>query len=48
MGDKAYDAICGMGFPRCIVVGVSSMRAVWNYGVKVSRLSIDQVKLLGI
>ena len=47
MGDRTYDAIYSMGFPRCISVGAACMGSVWNDGVKVSKLCIDQIKLLG-
>ena len=46
VGDNTYDAICGMGFPWCILVGGSCMGIIWNDGVEVSRLCINEVKLL--
>ena len=45
--DRAYDSICSMGCPRCIPVGCAYTGSIWNDGVKVSRLCIDQIKLLG-
>ena len=47
VGDRAYDAICSMGCPWCIPVGGACIGSVWNDNVKVSRLCIDQIKLLG-
>ena len=47
VGDKTYDAICGMGCPWCILVGGSCMGSIWNDSVKASRLCIDQIKVLG-
>ena len=47
VGDRTYDAIYGMGCPRCIPVGGSCTGSVWNDSVKVSRLCIDQITLLG-
>ena len=47
LGDQACDAICSMGCPRCIPIGSTQTRSIWNDGVKVSRVCIDQVKLLG-
>ena len=47
VGEKTYDAICGMGCPRCIPIGGAYMGSIWNGSVKVSRLCIDQIKLLG-
>ena len=35
-----------MGCPWCIPVGGACMGSVWNDNVKVSRLCIDQIKLL--
>ena len=46
LGDQAYDAIYSMGCPRCIPVGGSHAGSIWNDYVKVSKLCIDQVKLL--
>ena len=48
MGDRAYDAICGMGCPLHILVGVSCTGSVWNDGVEVSRLCVNEVKLFGL
>ena len=48
LGDRTYDAIHSMGCPRHIVVRVTSTVSVEKDGVHVSRLSIDQVKLLGL
>ena len=45
--DRTYDAICSMGCPRCILVGGACMGGIWNDGVKVSKLCIDKIKLLG-
>ena len=45
--DKTYDGICKMACPRCIPVGGACIGSVWNDNVKVSRLCIDQIKLLG-
>ena len=45
--DRTYDAIYSMGFPRCISVGGAHTRSIWNDSVKVSRLCIDKIKLLG-
>ena len=47
VGDRTYDAICGMGCPRCIPVGGAYIGSIWNDGVKLSRLCIGQIKLLG-
>ena len=47
MGDKAYNSIHYMRFTWWIMVEGVSMRGILNYGIKVSKLSIDQVKLLG-
>ena len=46
LGDRSYDAICSMGCPRCIAIRGSCARSVWDDGVQVSRMSIDEVKLL--
>ena len=48
MGDRAYDDIGDMGFPWRIPVGGACMGSVWNDGVKVSRLCVNEVKLLGL
>ena len=45
--DRTYDAIYNMGCPRCILVGGSHMGSISNDDVKVSRLCIDPIKLLG-
>ena len=45
--DRAYDAICSMGCPQCISVAGTQKGSIWNDGVEVSILSVDQVKLLG-
>ena len=47
VGDRTYDSICSMGFPRCIPVGSARTGSIWNDGVKVSRLCIDKIKLIG-
>ena len=47
VGDKIYDAIYGMGCPRCISPGGAYTGSVCNDSVKVSRLCIDHIKLLG-
>ena len=47
VGDITYDAICDMGFPQCILIGGAFMGSIWNDSVKVSRICIDQIKLLG-
>ena len=47
LGDRAYDAICSMRCPQCILVGGSWIGSIWNDGVEVSILCVDQVKLLG-
>ena len=48
VGDRTYDSICGMGCPWCIPVGGACMGSVWNDGVEVSRLCVNEVKLLGL
>ena len=48
VGNRAYDAICGMRFPRCIAVGGAYMGSIWNDGVEVFKLYINEVKLLGL
>ena len=45
--DITYDAICNMGCPGCIPVESAHRGSVWNDGGKVSRLCIDQIKMLG-
>ena len=45
--DRTYNAIRSMGCPRCIPIGSACTGSVWNDSVKVSRLCIDQIKLLG-
>ena len=45
--DRTYDAVCSMGCPWCIPIGSAFMGNIWNDNVKVSRLCIDQIKLLG-
>ena len=47
VGDRTYDSIYGMGCPWCILIGGACTGSVWNDGVKVSRLCIDHIKLLG-
>ena len=47
VGDRAYDSIYSMGFPRCIPVGGSHMGSIQNDNVKVPRLCINQIELLG-
>ena len=46
LGNRSYDAIYSMGCPRCIAVRGACVGSVWHDGVEVSRLSIDEVKLL--
>ena len=48
VGDRTYDAIYGMGCTQFVLVGGSYMRSIWNDSVKVSRLCVDEVKLLGL
>ena len=38
VGNRAYDTICSMGCPRCILVGGACTRSIWNDNVKVPRL----------
>ena len=45
--DRTYDAICSMGCPQCIPIGGACTGSIWNDGVNVFRLCIDQIKLLG-
>ena len=47
LGDQACDAICSMGYPQCIPVGGTHAGSIWNDGVKVSRLCIEHIKLMG-
>ena len=47
VGDRTYDTICSMGCPRCIPVIGACMGTIWNESVKVSRLCIAKIKLLG-
>ena len=47
VGDRTYDSIYGMGCSWCIPIGGFYMQSVWNDSVKVSRLCIDHIKLLG-
>ena len=47
VGDRTYDAICGMGCSRCVPVGGACIGRIWNDSVKVSILCIDHIKLLG-
>ena len=47
LGEWSYDAICSMGWPWCVAVRGSCTGSIWDDGIQVSRLSIDQVKLLG-
>ena len=42
------DAICYVGCPRCIAVRGTWTGSVWDDGIQVSRLGIDEVKLLGL
>ena len=46
MGDRAYDDIGDMGFPWRIPVGGAYTASIWIDGVEVSRLCINEVKLL--
>ena len=46
VGDRTYDAICSMGCPRCVVVRGACIGSIWDDSVHVSKLSIDEVKLL--
>ena len=48
LGDQAYDVIRSMGCPQCITIGGASTVSIWNDGVQVSRLSVNEVKLLGV
>ena len=48
MGDRAYNAICSMGFPPRIPVGSAYMGSIWNDGVEVSKLFVNEFKLLGL
>ena len=48
MGDIAYDAICSMGCPGWVTVGGAYTGSIWNNGVKVFGLCINEVKLLGL
>ena len=48
VGDRTYDAICGMGCPYCVMVGGACTGSIWNDGVEVSRLCVNEVKLLGL
>ena len=48
VGDRTYDAIYGMGCPQRITVGRACMGSVWNDGVEVSELCLNEVKLLGL
>ena len=48
VGNKAYDAIYGMGFPQRIPVGGACTGSFWNDGAEVSRLCVNEVKLLGL
>ena len=47
LGDRSYDSICSMGCPRCVVIRGAYVGSIWDDGVHISRLSVDQVKLLG-
>ena len=47
MGDRTSDAICSMGCPWCILVGGTYIGSVWNDGVEVSRLCVNEVKTVG-
>ena len=47
VGDRTYDSICGMGCPRCIPVRGAYVGSICKDSVKVSRLCIDKIKLLG-
>ena len=44
----AYDAIYGMRCPWRIPVGGAYTGSIWNDGVEVSRLCVNEVKLLGL
>ena len=46
VGDRTYDSICGMGCTQCIPIGGFYMGSIWNDSVKVSKLCLDQIKLL--
>ena len=48
LGDRTYYAIYSMRCPQHVMLRGANMRSVWNDGVKVSRLSINQFKLLGL
>ena len=48
VGDRAYEEICNMGFPQCILVGSACTRSIWNDSVEVSRLCVNEVKPLGL
>ena len=47
LGDRAYDVVCSMRCPWCILVGGVWMVGIWNDDVQISRLGVDKVKLLG-
>ena len=48
VGDETYDAIYSMGFPWSIPIGGAYMGSVWNDGVEVFELCLNEVKLLGL
>ena len=45
--DRTYDSISSMGCPRSIPVRGVCVESIWNGSVKVSRLCIAHIKLLG-
>ena len=46
LGDQSYDAIYSMGCSRCVAVRGAYASSIWDDGIQVSGLSIDEVKLL--
>ena len=48
MGDETYDAIYSMGFPWSIPIGGACVGSVWNDGVEVSELCVNEIKMLGL
>ena len=45
--DMANDAFDSVGFPRRIVLGGITARGVRYYGIKITRLGVNEIELLG-
>ena len=45
--ETANDAVCSVGCPRCIVLGGIAAGGVRYDGIKITRLGINEIELLG-